>query len=69
MKYKKFFPIFIKELDKKLGRGFREYGDQSFDKPDSELRKEVEEELLDLCGWSFIRWVKLKENAKKNKNH
>jgi hypothetical protein len=34
--------------------GRLQYGDRSFSHEPSKLVKEIREELLDICGWSFI---------------
>lgn len=36
------------------------YGDRSFHLPPAELAREIEQELLDLCAWSFILWCRLR---------
>jgi len=43
----------------RLGVGKHEYGDQSFDKPAPHTLDEVQQELLDVNGWSFILWHRL----------
>ena len=65
MKYKKYFLEFVIELEKRLEKGFTEYGDNSFNRSDEELKKEVMEELMDIVGWSFIRWIKIREKTDK----
>ena len=61
MKYKKHFNRFMKELDRKLKKGFEEYGDISFRRSTSGLISEMQEECLDFAGWGIILWVKLEE--------
>lgn len=68
MLYKKYFSKFIKALDKKMEKGFHEYGDKTFSRNILELLNEIQDELLDTCGWSNALWVKiekLKEYLKK----
>jgi len=65
MKYKKHFNKFVKLLDERLKKGFEEYGDASFDRENIDLIGEIEEELLDVCGWSVIMFAKLEELRKK----
>jgi hypothetical protein len=50
---------FITALKPRLERGAREYGDCSFDRPVDELLCEIEDELLDVCGWSVILYTRL----------
>jgi len=47
-------------LRKRLEAGAREYGEISFRREPSELIGEIEEELLDVCGWAFILWCRLR---------
>ena len=68
MKYKKYFPKFIKELDKKLLKGYKEYGDNSFNLSPKRLLAEIKEETLDICGWGLILWVRLSELEKQLKD-
>lgn len=53
------FPGFVAAVSQRLEKGRDTYGDKSFDKPIGELLVEIEEELLDVCGWSFVLWLKL----------
>jgi hypothetical protein len=69
MIYKKHFKQFVKELDKKMLKGFKEYGDVSFNRKSEDLVGEIEQELLDICGWSLILWVHLNELKLKVKKH
>ncbi|KKL61961.1 hypothetical protein LCGC14_2190040 [marine sediment metagenome] len=45
MKYKEIMPEFMEILDKRMMKGFEEYGDESFDKPSVELVDEIIEEV------------------------
>jgi hypothetical protein len=65
MKYKKYFNTFTNKLNKKMEKGYHEYGDKSFDREPKELMGEIEEELLDICGWSIILFARLQELKKK----
>lgn len=67
MIYKKYFKPFINKLDKKMLEGYKEYGDVSFNRKSTDLVGEIEQELLDICGWSLILWVHLNEIKKKSK--
>lgn len=50
---------YFEELDRRLERGAKIYGDESFDKSQKQLLGEIQEEILDIAGWSFILWEKL----------
>lgn len=65
MKHAKEFGHFTDVLFKRLEAGEREYGDVSFQRPMGELVDEVCEELLDVCGWSFVMWCRLQERKAK----
>lgn len=51
---------FCSELERRLRRGADEYGDASFLRPCDALIGEIQEELLDICGWSFVAWCRLR---------
>jgi len=68
MKYKKYFSKFTKELDKKMLRGFEEYGDRSFNLPPDKLIDEIMEEVIDISGWGMILYARLQELKKKSNN-
>ena len=48
-------------LTNRLQKGFEEYGDGSFSRDPSVLLDELAEEALDVCGWGFILWVRLRD--------
>lgn len=50
---------YFEELEKRIERGAIEYGDKSFDKSTEKLLGEIQEEILDIAGWSYILWEKL----------
>ncbi len=52
------FLEFVHDLERRLLSGHEEYGDVSWNRSDAELEAEVDEELLDVVGWSFLRWGK-----------
>ncbi len=54
------FKEFIDTMDKRMAKGYEEYGDGSFKLPPDELLREVEEEVLDICGWSLILYTRIK---------
>ena len=55
---------FMDLLSKKLASGSVELGDKSFFRPIPELVGEMEEELVDIAGWTFVAWVRLKLRLK-----
>lgn len=56
----KLFPEFMARIEARLDAGRSTYGDSSFDKSDDELMDEIMQELLDVAGWAFVRYAKLK---------
>jgi len=52
---------FIKNVFSRLEMGALTYGDTSFERPPGQLLEEIEQELLDQAGWSFIMWCRLEE--------
>lgn len=51
---------FFREILERLEYGEAEYGDRSFeDLSEVELVEEISEEVLDICGWAFVLWVRL----------
>lgn len=64
-KYRSVFPEFVKRLEQRMEQGFKEYGDKSFDRSPKELLEEIEEELLDICGWSVVLYKRIKDLQKK----
>ncbi len=50
---------FFALINKRLATGERVYGDASFERPTAELIGEIEEELLDIVGWSYVVWCRL----------
>ena len=60
-RWERHFAKFIRTMSERLTRGHLEYGDESFSKPHDTLTNEMEEEILDIIGWAFIRWVKIQD--------
>ena len=54
---------FVTTIEGRLDVGEKEYGDTSFTSPPAETIREITEELLDVVGWSYILWCKLKRLA------
>ena len=52
-------------VENRLHKGSLEYGDESIERPTLELLSEVQEELADVCGWSYILWRKLERLREK----
>ncbi len=50
---------FVACIELRLDTGAREYGDDSFTSPPLDTVQEIQEELLDVVGWSYILWCKL----------
>lgn len=53
------WPEFVANVEARLRRGVRDYGDKSFSAPPTTLINEIKQELLDVCGWGFILWDRL----------
>lgn len=51
---------FASDVGARLDQGAREYGDRSFSKDPRVLVMEIEEELLDVAGWAFILWTRIR---------
>ena len=45
----------------RLRQGEQEYQDRSFSADPADLLSEIEQELLDVCGWSFLLWTRLQK--------
>lgn len=60
------FPAYVDAVRKRLEAGKRTYGDSSFERPLSEIARELQAEALDFAGWGFVMWqraLKLEEMA------
>jgi hypothetical protein len=53
------YDVFLTKLDEKVAAGAVKYGNASFSLPVQRTLDEIELELLDICGWSFITWTRL----------
>lgn len=53
------FDEFHKIMKSRLQSGFLSYGDGSFDRKVTSLLDEIEQELLDVVGWSYILWSRI----------
>jgi hypothetical protein len=64
MKYQQYLPEFTKKLEKKLKKGYKEHSDHSFDRLCGDLVDEIEQEIIDICGWSVVLYGRLQELKK-----
>ena len=54
------FPAFVEAVRTRLEAGRVEYGDRSFTRAPSELIGELQQEALDLAGWGFVLFERLR---------
>ncbi len=54
------FSDFAAAVEGRLQQGATTYGDRSFHREPADLAGEVEQELLDVCAWSFILWCRVR---------
>lgn len=54
------FPGFVKAVRQRLEAGRVEYGDRSFARAPSDLIGELQQEALDLAGWGFVLFERLR---------
>ena len=59
------FATFINAVAGRLEAGRAVYGDVSFTRPPSELAGEIEQELLDVAGWAFVLWTRVRRLREK----
>ena len=50
---------FILDIKARLDKGAREYGDVSFSKDPATLLDEIQAEILDISGWSFVLYRRI----------
>lgn len=53
------FYQFMAMVKGRLNAGRATYGDTSFSLPPLQLLEEIQAEILDICGWSFILWERV----------
>ncbi len=53
------WPIYAEAVLAKLDKGAADYGDASLDADSGKLLDEIEAELLDVNGWSFLLWSRI----------
>jgi hypothetical protein len=51
---------FFSLVSRRLEAGAKVYGEHSFLRSPAELAGEIEEEILDICGWAFVLWCRLR---------
>ena len=56
--------VFLDAVKRRLENGHRDYGGKSFAKHPVELIDQVQQECLDIPGWSFILWHRLQQCRK-----
>ncbi len=59
------WPVYAEAVLEKLAKGAVEYGDRSLDADSGKLLNEIEAELLDVNGWSFLLWTRIQRLKKK----
>ena len=55
------WPVFVEAVHARLANGAATYGDSSFTRDLDSLVTEIQQELMDVCGWSAIQWSRLEE--------
>jgi len=53
------YPDFAERVRAKLARGSVVFENRSFSKSPVDLAAEIQDELIDICGWSFVLWSRL----------
>ena len=53
------FAEFAADVRERLDDGRTTYGDKSFAAKPEALAREIQHELLDVCGWAFVMWTRL----------
>lgn len=51
---------FLGLIRERLAHGRRQYGDASLALAPGSIVGEIEEELLDVAGWSFVLWLRMR---------
>ena len=55
------FNDFLRRCQSRLVKGAEEYGNKSFSLDSIAVISEIEEELMDVCNWSFILFMRLQQ--------
>lgn len=53
------YGAFSAAIASRLAQGAQAYGDRSFSRDLGSLLGEIEQEILDIAGWSYILWVRI----------
>lgn len=59
------FREFIDTLTQRMEDGYWTYGDKSLNQPVPTTLKELEQELIDIPGWSYIAWRRIRQIRRK----
>ncbi len=54
------FSTFAAAVEARLQQGAVTYRNASFHRDPADLAGEIEQELLDVCAWSFILWCRVR---------
>lgn len=54
-------PKYFQLMEKRLRGGADQYGDISFSSDPTKLCEELEQEVLDIAGWSFPLWCRIQD--------
>ncbi len=60
MMHTEHLPAFAAAVAARLEQGAQTYSDRSFEQAPDVLVGEIEQELLDVCAWSFILWCRIR---------
>ena len=58
------WPEYVRQVESRLDMGRRNYGDASFSADPATLLTEIQAELEDVAGWSFVLWCRLQRLKK-----
>lgn len=67
--FKKAEDEFIEILSSRMKVGFEEYGNTSYYRTTDDLMREMEEEMMDIPGWTVILFWKLRQMRKRVTSH
>lgn len=59
------FPEYVNQLKARLIAGAESYGDSSFKMSGNHVCKELAQEAIDISGWGFILWARIKDLERK----
>jgi hypothetical protein len=59
-KWERLWPKFRELMEARFTAGHIQYGDRVFLRPPPKTIAEIEQELLDVVGWGFILWCRLR---------